>query len=162
MYRRLIRYAICLWNKAKTRYFCILPPILVSALIILNTGCAPKPRFHSASRRAVVDKSDYKVGYSWTGYASYYGKKFHKKKTSNGETFNMHGISAAHKTLPFGTILEVENLKNGRKVRVRINDRGPFIAGREIDLSYGAAKKIDMLVDGVVQVKMTIIHMGDK
>ena len=70
----------------------------------------------------------------------------------------MYGVSAAHKTLPFGTIVLVRNLNNGREVKVRINDRGPFVKGRIIDLSYGAAKKLGMIGDGIVPVKIRIIR----
>lgn len=84
--------------------------------------------------------------------ASWYGEPFHGRKTASGEVYNMHGLSAAHKTAALGTILDVKSLKNGRKVRVTINDRGPFIKGRDLDLSYGAAKKLDMIDDGVIKV----------
>ena len=73
--------------------------------------------------------------------ASYYAEKFHGKRTSNGEIFNMNDLTCAHKSLPFNTILKVTNLSNGKSVQVRVNDRGPFVAGREIDLSKAAAKK---------------------
>lgn len=89
--------------------------------------------------------------------ASYYADKFHGRLTANGERFDMYAMTAAHKTLPFGTLLEVTNLANGKKVTVRINDRGPFIAGREIDLSKGAAVKLDMIKSGTAKVKLVII-----
>lgn len=95
------------------------------------------------------------------GIASWYGGKFHGRQTANGERYNKNGISAAHKTLPFGTIVRVKNLRNGKTVEVRINDRGPFIKGRIIDLSKGAAKKIDMINDGIVPVELTILKMGN-
>ena len=94
------------------------------------------------------------------GIASWYGGKFHGRLTANGERYNKNGISAAHKTLPFGTEVRVKNLNNGKSVVVRINDRGPFIKGRIIDLSKGAAKKIDMIHDGVVPVELTILSYG--
>ncbi|MGA2298470.1 MAG: septal ring lytic transglycosylase RlpA family protein [FCB group bacterium] len=81
--------------------------------------------------------------YNDIGTASYYGKKFHNKKTANGEIFNMNEYTAAHRSLPFGTILKVTNLENKKSVLVRINDRGPFINARILDLSYEAAKEID-------------------
>jgi len=95
-----------------------------------------------------------------TGKASWYGPGFNGKLTANGERFKQNGISAAHKTLPFGTIVKVTNLMNGKSVEVRINDRGPFVRGRVIDLSKGAAKKIDMIQAGVVPVQVEIIRMG--
>ena len=79
------------------------------------------------------------------GMASWYGKKFHGKKTASGERFNMYELTAAHRTLPFGTKVKVTNLENNKSVVVRINDRGPHVKGRIIDLSYAAAKKIDMI-----------------
>ncbi len=95
------------------------------------------------------------------GIASWYGGKFHGRLTANGERYNKNGISAAHKTLPFGTVVRVKNLRNGKTVDVRINDRGPFIKGRIIDLSKGAAKKINMINDGIVPVELTILKMGN-
>ena len=79
------------------------------------------------------------------GIASWYGPKFHGRRTASGEVFDMHRLTAAHPWLPFGTIVRVTNLENGLSVVVRINDRGPFVKGRIIDLSYAAAKKIRML-----------------
>jgi rare lipoprotein A len=91
-----------------------------------------------------------------SGQASFYGAGdgFNGKKTANGETFNKNKLTAAHKTLPFGTIVKVTNLSNGQSVKVRINDRGPFVKGRIIDLSEKAAKKIDMRTKGVAEVKL--------
>lgn len=91
-----------------------------------------------------------------SGKASYYGDGdgYHGRKTANGEIFNQRKLTAAHKTLPFGTIVRVTNLSNGRTVKVRINDRGPFVRGRIIDLSTKAAEKIDMKRAGVVDVKL--------
>ncbi len=84
--------------------------------------------------------------------ASYYADKYIGRKTSNGERFKQNKLTAAHKTLPFGTKVKVTNLSNGQSVKVRINDRGPFIQGRIIDLSKKAAKKIDMVNTGVTKV----------
>ncbi len=93
--------------------------------------------------------------------ASYYADKFHGRKTSNGEVFNMWAMTAAHKTLPFNTVLRVTNLSNGKSVVVRINDRGPFVKGREIDLSKGAAAKIGMIKSGTAKVSLMIIKNPD-
>jgi len=92
-----------------------------------------------------------------TGMASWYGDDFHGRPTSNKEIYNMHDMTAAHKSLPFNTHVIVTNLKNGKSVTVRINDRGPFVKGRIIDLSYAAAKVLDMVEDGVVPVKIEVI-----
>jgi rare lipoprotein A len=94
---------------------------------------------------------------SETGMASYYSTAFHGKPTASGERFDMHALTAAHKTLPFQTIVRVTNLSNKKTVEVRINDRGPFAKGRIIDLSYEAAKRIDMIQAGVAKVKVEII-----
>jgi rare lipoprotein A len=96
-------------------------------------------------------------GYKERGVASWYGKKFHGHKTSNGETYNMYAMSAAHKALPLPSYVQVTNLKNGRKVIVRVNDRGPFHGGRIIDLSYAAASKLDMLGQGTANVEVEAI-----
>lgn len=92
--------------------------------------------------------------------ASFYGADFHGKKTSNGELFNMNDLTCAHKSLPFDTILKVTNLENGKSVNVRVNDRGPFILNREIDLSTQAAKDLDMVKSGTVKVKLEIVKKG--
>lgn len=88
------------------------------------------------------------------GKASWYGKKHHGKQTASGEPFNMYALTAAHPSLPFRTKVKVTNLKNNRSVIVRINDRGPFVRGRIIDLSYAAAKKLNAIRNGVVKVKV--------
>ncbi len=95
-------------------------------------------------------------------YASYYAEAFHGKTTANGEIFDMYAYTAAHKTLPFGTILEVTNLENGKKVIVRINDRGPFVGNREIDVSKAAAAALDMLSRGVTKVSLRRIDPANK
>jgi rare lipoprotein A len=110
--------------------------LLVIALSVLVTGCA-------SSRSE--------------GLASYYADKYQGRKTANGEIFDTAKLTAAHKTLPFGTRVRVTNLDNGRSVDVRINDRGPYVAGRVIDLSPAAARKLDMLRAGVVRVKLDIL-----
>lgn len=98
----------------------------------------------------------------FTGIASWYGPNFHAKKTSNGEIYNMYADTAAHKTLPMNTIVRVKNLENGKTVVVRINDRGPFVAGRIIDLSNKAAHTIDMVKKGTAKVKVTVIGFNGK
>jgi len=111
--------------------------------IILLTSCAGKSYFRSGN----VQK----------GLASWYGPDFHGKLTSSREIYNMHALTAAHKTLPFGAYVRVTNLNNGKSVVVRINDRGPFIKGRVIDLSYAAAKKLGMDITGVAPVKIKVL-----
>lgn len=96
-------------------------------------------------------------GFVQTGIASWYGKKFHGRKTANGEIYDMYAMTAAHKTLPMNTWVEVHNLGTGQKIRVRINDRGPFVTGRIIDLSYTGAKRINMLGPGTARVRVTAL-----
>ncbi|MBM3311964.1 MAG: septal ring lytic transglycosylase RlpA family protein, partial [Candidatus Aminicenantes bacterium] len=96
-------------------------------------------------------------GPSQTGIASWYGADFHGRRTSNSEIYNMYDLTAAHKTLPFGTKVMVTNLTNGRAVCVRINDRGPFVPGRVIDLSLASARLIDMVGPGTAPVRLDIL-----
>ena len=98
----------------------------------------------------------YKTGVT----ASYYAEDFHGKRTSNGERFNMNDYTCAHKSLPFDTILRVTNLANGKTCEVRVNDRGPFVASREIDLSKAAAIKLGMIGSGTTIVKLEIVKRG--
>lgn len=94
------------------------------------------------------------------GVASWYGPKFHGRLTANGERYDMYGLTAAHRTLPFNTMLRVENLDNGKSVVVRVNDRGPFAKNRIIDLSKKAAQEIDMIGNGTANVELVLLR-GD-
>ena len=96
-------------------------------------------------------------GFVQEGMASWYGKDFHGKKTSNGEIYNMYDMTAAHKTLPFGTYIRVDNLSNNKEVIVRINDRGPFIMGRIVDLSYSAARRIGLVGPGTAKLRLAAL-----
>jgi len=93
-------------------------------------------------------------GFQQRGVASWYGRKFHGRKTSNGEVYDMYGMSAAHKTLPMGVFVKVTHLGTNRHVIVRVNDRGPFVAGRIVDLSYGAAQQLGIVDSGTAQVNL--------
>lgn len=121
-----------------------------------------KSRKDSLQAQSRSHSRNYFVGQVFTGKSSYYGKKFHGRKTSNGDIFDMYKLTAAHRFLPFDTIIEVTNLANGRSVRVRVNDRGPFVGDRILDLSYGAARKIGLTGTGVGEVKVRIIRLGAK
>ncbi|MGE8363104.1 septal ring lytic transglycosylase RlpA family protein [Pseudomonas sp.] len=114
--------------------------LLLVCLALLLSGCA--------SSRYSLD------GTSAEGQASYYGARHHGNKTASGERFDQNALTAAHRTLPFGTRVQVTNLNNGRTVVVRINDRGPFTKGRIIDLSRRAAEQIDMIRSGIVPVRL--------
>jgi rare lipoprotein A len=108
-------------------------------------------------RYYVLDSAE---GFVQRGIASWYGIKFHGRKTSSGETYNMHDMTAAHKTLPLPVYVHVKNLDNGRSAVVRVNDRGPFISGRIIDLSYAAAKKLGVKGPGTANVEISVVQKG--
>lgn len=97
-----------------------------------------------------------------SGIASWYGPNFHGKLTANGERYNMNDYTAAHKTLPFNTMVRVDNVENGKSVVVRINDRGPYIDNRIIDLSRKAAREIDMIGTGTTSVRLSVMREGDR
>lgn len=104
-------------------------------------------------------KANLKVGQIIeTGIASWYGPKFHGNLTANGEKYDMYGLTAAHRTLPFNTVLRVENRDNGKSVVVRVNDRGPFAKNRIIDLSKKAAQEIDMIGNGTANVRLILLE----
>jgi len=97
-------------------------------------------------------------GFIQEGQASYYAHKFQGRTTANGEIYDENKMTAAHKTLPFGTTVRVTNLANGKKTVVRINDRGPFVKGRIIDLSYKAAGELDYITQGIVKVRVEVLR----
>jgi len=155
-----------------------LKQIILTVIFILLTGCAtkeynsyvlPSPNIKKPTQKPyVVNGNVYypykKVPIGWTqkGIASWYGPNFHGKYTSNGEIYNMFAYTAAHKTLPMNTIVKVTNLNNGKSVIVRINDRGPFVKGRIIDLSYVAGKKLGLDVTGIAPVIIKVIKFKGK
>jgi rare lipoprotein A len=118
-----------------------------------------KPRTKASQKPYTVNGQRYEpmpthVGFTQSGVASWYGRDFHGKKTSNGEVYNMNVMTAAHKTLPLGVYVKVYNRDNGREAVVRVNDRGPFVKGRIIDLSYAAAKKLGVDIAGTAPVRI--------
>lgn len=117
---------------------------------ILSTGCVTAPRVQRPASGLVEE-----------GLASWYGEPYHGRRAASGEMYNMHDLTGAHRTLPFGTKVLVTNLENQRQVVVTINDRGPFVPGRIIDLSQAAARKIGMLEKGVVPVRLEVLQEGD-
>jgi rare lipoprotein A len=120
---------------------------VILSLIAALAGCAtPRPKVTSPSPDS--GPGPVPPGQIQTGEASWYGEPHHGRRTASGETYNMHQLTAAHPTLPFGTRVLVTNLKNDRSVEVRINDRGPHVAGRIIDVSYAAAQKLGALSAG--------------
>lgn len=102
------------------------------------------------------------AGFVQDGTASWYGSDFHGKETSSGEAYNMHAMTAAHKTLPLGVYVKVQNRQNGRQIVVRVNDRGPFIDGRIIDLSYSAAKNLGVVKTGTAPVQIEALGYRNK
>lgn len=124
----------------------------------------PRSRAGNKSPYTVLGKTYYVLrdsqGYKEKGIASWYGTKFHGRKTSNGETYNMYDMTAAHKSLPIPTFVRVTNLDNGREIIVRVNDRGPFHDDRLIDLSFAAAKKLGFDKKGTTDVLVTAITPG--
>jgi len=121
----------------------------------------PKSKYGNPAHYEVFGKRYYTLnsskGYHEKGIASWYGKKFHGRRTSSGETYDMYAMTAAHKTLPLPTYVEVTNLANGKKIIVKVNDRGPFHDNRLIDLSYTAAKKLDIISKGTGMVEVRAI-----
>ena len=122
--------------------------VLISAFAL--TGCTSRDSVEHDKGRAASPTPSHKE----VGEASWYGPGFQGNETANGETFDQKKMTAAHPTLPMGTKAEVTNLENGKKVEVRINDRGPYVGDRAIDLSRAAARKLDMEDDGTTQVKI--------
>ena len=117
---------------------------------------SPGPAAHPVDPNKINIDNAYQVG-----VASYYGKKFHGRKTANGEVFNMYKLAAAHRVLPLGTQVKVTNLKNGRWVEVKVNDRGPFIEGRILDVSFAAALELEMVEQGTAKVMIEITKPVD-
>ncbi|MCC7203387.1 MAG: septal ring lytic transglycosylase RlpA family protein [Nitrospirae bacterium] len=106
-------------------------------------------------------RSPYAAGYVERGIASWYGEDFHGKPTSSGEIYNMYDLTAAHKLMPLGTVAKITNLENDQSVVVKINDRGPFVDGRIIDLSYSAAREIGMAEKGLSRVEIKVLKWGE-
>jgi len=127
-----------------------------------STTSEPQPKPGAApSKRSKSSDSPTAGIYSEEGNASWYGAPFHGRKASNGETYDMNKLTAAHRTLPFESIVRVTNLGNGKSTTVRITDRGPFVDNRIIDLSYAAAKEIESVGPGVVPVRIEVISGPD-
>lgn len=164
-------------EKDRIRHMAACRVILFLLVCLLSAGCAktigpsshdrpPAPGPHKETGKIPATQRPYTVmgkqytpiasahGFVQTGIASWYGRKFHGRKTANGEIYDMYAMTAAHKTLPMNTWVEVHNLDNNKKIKVRINDRGPFVTGRVIDLSYTGARKIDMVGPGTARVRI--------
>ena len=142
--------------------------------LIYFYGCASSPRYTTGNGGITPSKNSKTVNTKTNkkskrtkhrkvlkGVSSFYAEDFHGKLTANGEVYDMYGVTAAHKTLPLGTVCRVTNLANGKSLILRINDRGPYIKGRILDCSYGAAKKLDFINQGTTKVKIEVIEWGD-
>ena len=160
----------------------VVSPIFLLIMLVLTTlftGCGPEPqgakptKYTSAARHkstmrsyTVLGKRYHptyvEVGQVMHGISSWYGPNFHGKQTSNGEIYNMHARTAAHKTWPMDTMVRVKNLQNGKNTIVRINDRGPFVKGRIIDCSYTAGKEIGLDRMGIAKVSIEVLGFAGK
>ncbi len=153
----------------KSRVFTALSGLLVLSLV----SCTPRfterdeqrtertQRADPPSRVAPARPNSGKVLLTLEGVASYYAGDFHGKRTSNGETYDMNALTAAHRTFPFGTKVRVTNLENNRSVIIRVNDRGPFKEGRIMDLSLGAARALDLVQTGTGRVRLEVLEWGN-
>lgn len=147
--------------------------LLITSAIALLAACSSVPKFTSEKAKTEIDTTRLVMPdtaqyanlseslETVIGVASYYAHEFDGKQTSNGEIYNMYGLTAAHHSYPFGTIIRVTNMSNGKHVMVRVNDRMPKHPARIIDLSYGTAIQLDMINDGLVKVKLDILQWGD-
>ena len=148
--------------------------ILIYTIIISSTffNCSNAPRYYKSDNTNVNRPSKKVSKYGKEkkskghrkiikGISSFYAEDFHGKLTANGEVYDMYGLTAAHKTMPLNTICRVTNLENNKSLILRINDRGPYIKGRILDCSYGAAKKLDFINQGTTKVKIEVIEWGD-
>ena len=143
--------------------------LLIVAMLV--SGCSSSPRYRtgpvqtggtkSKKPPALKTKANLKHRKVMKGVSSFYAEDFHGKLTANGEIYDMYGLTAAHKTLPLNTIVRVTNITNSKSLILRINDRGPYVKGRILDCSYGAAKKLDFVTQGTTEVKIEVIEWGD-
>ncbi|MCU0343902.1 MAG: septal ring lytic transglycosylase RlpA family protein [Ignavibacterium sp.] len=140
-----------------TRY-----PACIVLIILFFYGCSSTSRYSGSN-----DNSESNIQYKSsdvleieTGTASFYANEFNGKKTANGEIYDMNGLTAAHPSYPFNTVVKVTNLDNGKSIEVRINDRMPNFKGRIIDLSLAAARKIEMINAGIQEVKLEVLRWG--
>jgi rare lipoprotein A len=127
--------------------------VLLAALIAAGCG-------RSQPVRATVPPAPVPGAYVEQGIASWYGIPFHGRRAANGEVYDMNQPTAAHRTLPFGSMVRVTNLDNGRRTEVRVTDRGPFVDGRIIDLSFAAARAVDMVGAGIARVRLELLSTG--
>lgn len=146
--------------------------LFTTFLCLIINACSPAPRYTSDESKSPIKSNiktpslsaknkNIKHRRVMKGVSSFYAEDFHGKLTANGEVYDMYGLTAAHKTLPLNTIVRVTNLLNNKSLILRINDRGPYVKGRILDCSYGAAKKLDFVKNGTTDVKVEVIEWGD-
>lgn len=123
-------------------------------LIVQGCGLTSSPVY---VYRGVPASVSIVSGFTQRGAASWYGIPFHGRQTASGEIYDMNGMTCAHRTLPFGTVLHVTNLDNGRSATVRVTDRGPYVSGRIVDLSRGAASSLGIIETGTAQVELKVV-----
>jgi rare lipoprotein A len=119
---------------------------------------APAPEETTAEDEKIEVPAGAKPIFEETGMASWYGAPYHNRRGSNGEVYNMHAMTAAHRTLPLGSIVRITNVKTGQSAVVRITDRGPFVEGRIVDLSLAAAKALDVYMPGIAKVRLEVLE----
>jgi rare lipoprotein A len=134
------------------------PALLVLVALLATGACHHGVRYQRVEDFTPMAKVD--AGWSEKGVASWYGRPFHGRLTANGERYDMYRLSCAHKTLPLGTIIRVENRANGRHLDLRVNDRGPYVRGRIIDCSKAAAWKLGFLEEGLAPVRIQVVRRG--
>lgn len=140
-------------------FFSLLAIVLLCSANLFDARARASSRDYEAQIEEATNNDSCSLrGEIWYGDASWYGPRFHGRRTSNGERFDKHELTAAHRTLPFNTKVLVTNLRNNKQVIVRINDRGPFIDNRIIDLSEEAAEKIDARRQGISYIKLQILN----
>jgi len=135
--------------------------LIISALFLF--GCSSSTRFgkEDSESKEKYDDENSAILETVDGVASYYSEEFHGRKTANGETYDMYGLTAAHKTYPFNTEVRITNISNGKSVVLRINDRMPGYKGRLIDVSFQAARELEMIMAGTANVKIEVLIWGE-
>jgi rare lipoprotein A len=137
---------------------------LFLVLFLFTTSCTVSPRYGASNQvnnKKNIKNNRIKSNGVLRGVSSWYGPNFHGKLTANGEVYDMYGVTAAHKTLTLNTVVRVTNLDNDKSIILRINDRGPYVDGRILDCSFGAAKKLGFHEQGTANVEIKIIEEGD-
>jgi rare lipoprotein A len=143
--------------------------LAILSLVSGLAGCASRtplvkagaPRSYTELGKTYYPMAEVSPGYSQAGTASWYGPGFHGRKTATGEVYDMNGLTAAHTALPLNSVVRVTNLMNNKEVTVRINDRGPFVGDRVIDLSLASAKELGMVGPGTAPVRVTVVKGGE-